>query len=1097
MAGTQTIDVKGNWSKSGTFTAGTGTVTFNGSPTQNITGSATTFYTLAIASGSQVNLNGFTHPATYLTLAGNGKAIGTWGSTSSAASNTNDTYFTGTGVVNVTTGAPCSAPTITLGSILPVCAGVISADLSYSVTTNGPDRYSIVYSAAAQTAGFVNVTNAELPATPITLVVPGAAAAATYTGTLTVKNSFTGCISGSYLISVTINPLPQGSLSANTICAGGTGQLTYTSTSGTGPFSLIINGVTYDEVVSGTPFNVTTNPTETTVYSLSSIQGTNCTRTTGITGATATITVNALPAITGEPGNQSITYGADASFTVAASNATGYQWEEYNGTAWNTISNGGIYSTANTATLTLTRPTVSLSGRKYRCLITGGCGTVYSDGEAELTITKLTINVAAVAKTKVYGESDPALTYTFSPALIGSDAFTGSLDRTPGESVGDWAINQGTLALSGDYTLAYTGADLTITKKALTITANNITKEFNTTYTILGTEFTTNGLVNGDAVTSATITSAGTAQAATVGNHTIAISAALGTGLANYQITYQNGIMKVQDTQAPNVVCRATPTIIYLNESGIATLTGSQIDGGTTDPSGFTLSVSKGSFVCGEVGNHNITLTATDPYDNWATCVAVVTVQDKVLPLVTKPANVTQPSLGACTISIPLSTIGTATATDNCGIHSIQGTRQDGKALTDESPVGITKITWTASDVNGNISLSSDQIITVTGNITVTIACTTLTPFPTDAGQCDKIIPEASITAPNIITGCGEILFMKRRMDNLPFDAAYPKGNTTIRRTALTRGFVYLTECDQTVTVVDNQNPVIACVSNQAKETDPDMCTYTVVGTEFNPTSFSDNCPGATISNDFNSTATLAGAVFPKGITTVVWTVTDASGNKATCSFDVVVSDKQAPVLTGTPYAGTTGTDACKVNAANAAPFNATIAIEGYSDNCGAPVTATLTGTNVTGTDCNWIVTYTFSVTDEINSVLVGQTYSNTGSDNTAPTWTTAAGDPDETVECSDAAGIAAAQALFPVASDLCDVDVADIVKVPGIFVAGTDCSQAGTITNTWTVTDDCGNTSLVYTQVITIEDNTAPSITCPTAQTFCKLSGNVIQYLN
>ena len=97
--------------------------------------------------------------------------------------------------------------------------------------------------------------------------------------------------------------------------------------------------------------------------------------------------------------------------------------------------------------------------------------------------------------------------------------------------------------------------------------------------------------------------------------------------------------------------------------------------------------------------------------------------------------------------------------------------------------------------------------------------------------------------------------------------------------------------------------------------------------------------------------------------------------------------------------------------------------------------------------------------------------------DDTAPTWTTAAGALNVTKQCSDALGISAAQALFPNAIDNCDGDVSNIVKTSGSFVAGS-CPQAGTYTNTWVVTDACGNTSAVYTQVITIIDDTAPTWT-------------------
>src|SRR5690606_40655035 len=59
-----------------------------------------------------------------------------------------------------------------------------------------------------------------------------------------------------------------------------------------------------------------------------------------------------------------------------------------------------------------------------------------------------------------------------------------------------------------------------------------------------------------------------------------------------------------------------------------------------------------------------------------------------------------------------------------------------------------------------------------------------------------------------------------------------------------------------------------------------------------------------------------------------------------------------------------------------------------------------------------------------------------------------------------------------------CDSDVTDIVKVTGSFVPDATCPEAGTYTNTWTVTDNCGNVSVVYTQTITIIDTQAPTWT-------------------
>lgn len=96
----------------------------------------------------------------------------------------------------------------------------------------------------------------------------------------------------------------------------------------------------------------------------------------------------------------------------------------------------------------------------------------YNNGTLE--VTKKPVTITADAKTKAYGEDDPTLTYT-SEGLINEDALTGALTRDAGENVGEYAINQGSLTAGNNYAIAYTGANLTITKVGLTITANSNT----------------------------------------------------------------------------------------------------------------------------------------------------------------------------------------------------------------------------------------------------------------------------------------------------------------------------------------------------------------------------------------------------------------------------------------------------------------------------------------------------------------------------------------------------------------------------------------------------------------------------------------------
>lgn len=87
---------------------------------------------------------------------------------------------------------------------------------------------------------------------------------------------------------------------------------------------------------------------------------------------------------------------------------------------------------------------------------------ILGDKTTPFTIAPRTVTVTADAKSKTYGDPDPAFTYTVS-GLFDGDIVSGELTRTPGEDAGVYAINQGTLAVSADYyKLVYNGANLTI-----------------------------------------------------------------------------------------------------------------------------------------------------------------------------------------------------------------------------------------------------------------------------------------------------------------------------------------------------------------------------------------------------------------------------------------------------------------------------------------------------------------------------------------------------------------------------------------------------------------------------------------------------------
>ena len=143
-------------------------------------------------------------------------------------------------------------------------------------------------------------------------------------------------------------------------------------------------------------------------------------------------------------------------------------------TATGSITNVG--STANTVSSAVVKSgTTDVSGN-YTITKTNGT----------LTVNKRTLTVKAEAKSKTYGAGDPELTYTCSNQVSGqTPKFSGALSRDAGENVGIYEIKQNTLALAdnspflaNNYTLAYTGANLTI-NKAATATAAAADKTYN------------------------------------------------------------------------------------------------------------------------------------------------------------------------------------------------------------------------------------------------------------------------------------------------------------------------------------------------------------------------------------------------------------------------------------------------------------------------------------------------------------------------------------------------------------------------------------------------------------------------------------------
>jgi hypothetical protein len=301
------------------------------------------------------------------------------------------------------------------------------------------------------------------------------------------------------------------------------------------------------------------------------------------------------------------------------------------------------------------------------------------------------------------------------------------------------------------------------------------------------------------------------------------------------------------------------------------------------------------------------------------------------------------------------------------------------------------------------------------------------------------------------------------------------------------------TECHDIT--VDNEEPVIACPANPFVRGTDATCRYTAVGTEFNVTA-TDNCTASgalTYTHNYPligtglygavSNTTLAGAIFPHGITQVEWKVKDVAGNYSTCTIEVIVNDDDAPTVATCPANIAVGTDPTTCGAI------ITYATPTFNDNCdGQGLLGTLTSGYASGTlfplgvtTVTWqytdldvtapntpaVCTFTVTITDDDRPVAI-----------CVPAYTVQLGPNGmATVLATD---------IDNGSYDNCGI-VSTLISRDGTNFAGNvsfNCADAATpnpsnYTVTLRVVDAAGNQQ-TCTTTVTVVDTQVPDIECP-----------------
>jgi hypothetical protein len=524
----------------------------------------------------------------------------------------------------------------------------------------------------------------------------------------------------------------------------------------------------------------------------------------------------------------------------------------------------------------------------------------------------------------------------------------------------------------------------------------------------------------------------------------------------------------VVDTQAPVITC---PAGITVNAS--AGLCNTIVNIGTasaTDNCAIASITNNHPSTTYNVGSTTVIWTATDVNGNTSTCTQVIVVNDNQNPTITCPANITlNAAAGQCNRNV---TVPVATASDNCGVASIVNSFNGGGAnASGVYPVGTTTVTFTVTDINGNTA-SCSTTITINDNQNPTITCPGNITQNVTAGTCSRSITvndptysdnctvaSVSYVMTGATTGTSALVGL-----NFIGTQTFNLGTTTITYTVTDIAGNTAT-CTQTVTVVDNINPTITCPANITVNVDAGTCVATVatLGTPVT----ADNCSVASVSNNHPSTT------YTLGVNNIVWTVTDGSGNTATCTQTVTVVDNINPTIT-CPANITVNAAAGLCTAAVIVPAPVT------ADNCTvASVVNSFNGggANASGTYPVGTTTVTFTVTDG-SGLTASCSMTVTVVDNQMPSITCPAN-----ITIGTDAGVcqAAVTVPAPVTSDNCGV--ASVVNSIDGDNNASGIYPIGTTSITWTVTDIHGNVSTCV-QTVTVNDDEDPIITtCPASQ--------------
>ena len=473
------------------------------------------------------------------------------------------------------------------------------------------------------------------------------------------------------------------------------------------------------------------------------------------------------------------------------------------------------------------------------------------------------------------------------------------------------------------------------------------------------------------------------------------------------------------------------------------------------------------------IGSTTVSFTATDLSGNTAVCEFVVNVIDNESPQVltcptalielVAPANTCR---AAAAFTVP-------TFSDSCPGLTVTSNVSPGDSL----EVGLTTVTYTATDAAGNsVNCTFDIRVTEAVAPTIRFCPQNAITVRTTAGACEAMVRFPSLTATDNCDPNPSIT----QVAGPASGTIFPLGTTTITYEA-TDASGNMSTCSFDVNVVDFEQPTITCPDNQTYQ----LVSPNVASTAVNVgATVADNCGTPTLTYSTTGATVISGSgdvenlAFDIGVTDVTYTVTDGSGNTASCTFTITVL---APV--GAP------TIECPQTQTVDADVNCGAVVSGLALTISSPladvesVTYELTGATVASSAATGIndasverfelgtTTVTYTATGS-NGQSASCSFDVIVEDNVAPSILTCATD---TIRLDATSTACEAVAMFtpPTFEGGCSGIVVASNVSPG------DVLPLGATTVLYTATGANGAT-VSCEFVVLVEASTPPTLTCP-----------------